>query len=124
MGSGVELQSAGRVVCSKEGVLFVAGVVAVPELPKGAAPVFDQFTNAAKNDPTAEGKPTVTLIDGRRAFLNRQVVTDGIAETGLVEIDRARVVFGVVGGKLGSGLSLDEQTAMIDRFYRSIRVAK
>ena len=111
-----------RVVCRRGQVILVAAEVGDPDYPKTGLSVFDSIVEQAKGDKTAEGTPTITTLNGRRAFVNRQEKDAMLAQTGFVEIDRGRIIMLIAGVQADSGLSVKDQGALIDRFYSSVKV--
>lgn len=121
--AGSNLPAEMRVACSKDSVVLVAALVEVDAAETGNTTFFDALMDKAKSDTTAEGVPSRTVIDGRRAFLNRQVEGDVVAQTGFVEAGRNRIVLIITGMRPDSGLSITEQGQIIDRFCNSIKVS-
>ena len=114
--------SKARIVCIKDALMFVAAEVAEPALPADSPALFDVVVEQMLGDKTAEGAPASTTIDGRRAYVNRQVQGDDTAQTGLVEIDRTRLVLLLSNVQRTGGAGAPQQRAAIDRFYASLRV--
>jgi hypothetical protein len=119
---GVKFSPGSRVVCRDGKTMFVAGEIEVPNYPAAGPAVFDSFVAQAKNDKTAEGTPSTTVINGRRAWINRQEKDGALAQTGFVEINRATIVFMIAGVDADSSMKIEDQRALVDRFYASVKV--
>lgn len=116
------LDARARVLCIKDTMLFVASIVEERALPADGPALFDAALAQVRADKTAEGHPTITTVDGRRALMNRQTKGGEVARTGFVEVSRSRIVLLIAGVRFGSSLSAVGQDDVLDRFTRSIRV--
>ena len=110
-----------RVACKHGETLLVAGVYDVAGYPATGPAVFDSFVQQLRSDKTAEGVASVTTINDRRALLNRQEKDGVLAQTGFVEISRSKLVV-MIGGVYGGGMKIEDQRALVDRFYGSVKV--
>jgi len=113
-----------RIFCKKANLIFVVGEHDEKELPAGTATLFEAVSARAASDKDVEGTPTLTTIDGKRAFLNRQIQGDVVAQTGVIEVGRKSVVMIIAGFPPNSGLSVEEQGVLIDRFCRSLKFGR
>jgi hypothetical protein len=119
--AGVTFVPESRVFCQKAGLMFVAGEIEVNDIPAGST-LFDLFLTQAKNDNTAEGTPSQIMIGGKRAFLNREARSDVLAQTGLVELGRTKLLFLLAGADSTGRPNIQKQGEAVARFYASIKV--
>ncbi len=112
-----------RIACLTEGVVFLAGIIEASESEVQTGSLFDQILEQAETDPTKQGVATESTIDGRRAWLNRETREEVVAQTGVVEISRTKILLVISGADESAELSSSEQAAAIDRFYASIKFA-
>lgn len=112
------LSAQSSVVCATSQLFFVAGTI---EHDTGKEPLFDHLQKKARAESTDERTHSMVTIAGRRAFLNRQVASGRMAQSGFVELGDRKVVLLIAGGRPGTGLGIEEQAKDIDRFYQSLR---
>lgn len=118
---GINFVPGSRIICRKGPLLFVAGVAEVKEFPAGASSLFDSFAEGVAKERTADGKPTMTTVAGRRAIVNREEKDGRLAQSGLVEMSPTTVIF-LIGGAEDTSLSVAAQGQALDRFYASLKV--
>ena len=116
----VSIQS--LVACQKDGFNLMAGVVQAPVGYARQASLFDEMLAHANDDRTAEGTPSLAMIDGHRAYLRRQESNGLIGQTGFVYLSRTKIIFGVAGGQPAGSSGRKELGETVDRFFGSIRV--
>ena len=110
-----------RVMCMKDGLLFMAASWEASDLPRDGGSLFDQLWAGIEGRKDAEGGPVKTVINGRRAITNREFTDGVLAQTGFIEISPKRVLFMVAGGQ-DSRVSAEAQGQAIDRFFGSAKV--
>ena len=109
-----------RVICKKGGWVFMAGVVNATDLPAGVS-AYDYIAQKVADISNVEGKPTATMIGGRRALINRAGGGGIVGQTGFVEISPTKIITLVAGAKTDDKGGAEMGPA-IDRFYASIEV--
>jgi hypothetical protein len=119
----VQFPEQSRVVCFTSGMVMLAGVIEAPPGEVRENALFDLITGMAASDPDKQGQSRSATVDGRRAWFNRDSAGKMLAQTGMIEIDRSRIVLMIVGGEADGELSLEDQTTAIDRFSSSIKLA-
>ena len=123
LAKGLAFAPASRVVCAKNGVLLMVGIQTVPAQDVRDAPFFDQFVKMMKDEKEVDGAPILLDFGGRRAIFNREATPTAVAQTGLIELDRAHVVLVVAGGEVSSAETATAMGGAIDRFFHSIEVS-
>lgn len=109
-----------RILCRAGGRAFMAGVIDVNDAPAGVS-AYDHLVEMLGKRAPAQGKPSQTVIAGRRAIINRAVRGGTIAQTGFIEVGPKKIVTVVAGSMPGAG-EIADMGAAIDRFYGSIEV--
>ncbi len=109
-----------RVVCKKGGWVFMAGVVNATDLPAGVS-AYDYIAQKVADAANVQGRPTETMIGGRRALVNRGGRSGIVGQTGFVEISPTKIITLVAGAKAADKGGAEMEPA-IDRFYASIEV--
>lgn len=117
----VEIVPQSRVICRKGPLIFLAGVVEPRDYPASGPSLFDLIVEAVAQAPAVEGKPTTTTIGGRRAFVNREERDGVLAQTGFIELGRAKAIM-LVAGFDDASVSVAAQGEAIDHFYASTKV--
>ncbi|WP_309753355.1 hypothetical protein [Novosphingobium sp.] len=120
LSKGLILPPQSRVMCATSELAFVAGVI---EGPVGKVSIFDELLSEARADPTAEGTPSLTSINGHRAYLNRQTEGNRVVQAGVVEVSANKIVLLIAGTQSDATLSVEDQNAIIDKFYQSLRIS-
>ena len=116
---GVSLPPQSRVACATSQLILVAGAV---EGRSGKTSMFDLAVSDARADPTAEGSPSLTSINGHRAYLIRQTEGNRVAQSGFVELSPNKIVLLMAGARPETTLTVEDQGAIIDKFYQSLRI--
>jgi hypothetical protein len=107
-----------RIVCVKDGTTFLVSIVSLPELVPPGKTLFDYIVSQL-GATTPDGRPAISEISGRRAWINNQKADDVVAETGIIEASRDRVILYNVGALLLQGSS---DSLSFGRFRDSIRI--
>ncbi|WP_285709714.1 hypothetical protein [Erythrobacter oryzae] len=119
VGIGMSVDSANRVMCLADDWIYMAGALTDPSAKTGGRAVFDlirEFVLASKD---AAGVQRDVIIDGRRAFINRELKDGVLADAGVVEVDKATVILISSGGKVRQDVDAE---ATLERFVQSLRI--
>lgn len=119
VGVGTPFDPANRVMCLADDWLYMAGALTEPAAKTGERPVFDTIREAVLANKTAAGVQRDVTIDGRRAFINRELKDGMLADAGFVEVDKATIILISSGGKVRQDV---DAAAALERFAQSLRI--
>ena len=119
-GAAITVQS--RVFCKHGSLLLLASDLVATDLPARGPSLFDMVVAQGVKNPGANGRPVISIVDGRRALKNRQLVDGTTAQTGFIELSRNEAVLIVSGVGAENGLDAEAQGNVVDRFWSSIQV--
>lgn len=107
--------------CEKNGLRFI---VKVFEL-LGTTPnksLYDQISPELARGSVALRKPSLVIISGHRASLDRSEIDGLVAQQGFVEINSTKVALLMAGGTPGTSSKIDIQRINVERFFHSLQV--
>ena len=119
VGVGTSFEPANRVMCLAGDWLYMAAVLTDASVAAGDTRMFDLIRNAVLAQNAATSVPRDLTIDGRRAFINREIKDGIVADAGFVEVNKTTIILISSGGTARQDV---DANAALDRFAQSLRI--
>ncbi len=113
-----------QVVCIKPGMIMAAGEVIATNASATGQSAFDAMVGLTGRDPAPSGTEMIlTIVNGRRAMMVREVSGQKIVQIGFIETGHDRIITVITGFQPENTNPLEEKFKQIDRFVQSIELA-